>query len=185
MTQRVLLVMLLFYSFMALAADTVLKLYRPFNRDDGQQLLIHKQINGECSGQSKLILREDAWSCQADGQIYDPCFIKSGPNQMSLLCPNSPWSNENVQINVASPLSNEEHQVLDMSRTYPWAIELTNGDHCQAIELGESYDSMPVRYHCSGENRLVGTIQRCNPVWSMLEKTPDGVVTRELKQAWF
>lgn len=185
MRQRVLLVVLIFYSFIAQAEDTVLKLYRPFGEEGGQQPHITQQLSGQCSTQSQLILREDAWRCQAEGKIFDPCFIKSGPQQTNLLCPTSPWLNENVQVNVSSQLNNEEQQALDMSRTYPWAVELSNGEHCQAIALGENYDSMPVRYRCSEQNILVGTIQRCDPQWSMLEKTPDGVVTRELKKAWF
>ena len=72
-----------------------------------------------------------------------------------------------------------------MSRTFPWAIELVNGDHCQAVEVVETYDSMPILYHCASNNVLLGKVQRCNPVWSMLEKTSDGVVTSDLKKAWF
>lgn len=185
MRQRVLLVMLVLYSFHAQAENTVLKLYRPFGEEGGTQPHITQQLRGQCSTQSQLILREDAWRCQVEDKIFDPCFIKLGPQQTSLLCPSSPWLNDNVQINVGSPLDNEEHQTLDMSRTYPWAVELSNGEHCQAIALGESYDSMPVRYRCPGQNILVGTIQRCNPQWSMLEKTSDGVVIRELRKAWF
>lgn len=185
MKQRVLLLMLIFYSFIAIAEDTVLKLYRPFGEEGVQKPLITKQLDGQCDAQSKLILREDAWRCQAEGQVFDPCFVKTGPKQTSLLCPSSPWAAENIQINISSPLNNEEHQALDMSRTFPWAIELVNGDHCQAVELGENYDSMPIRYHCNSHNILLGTIQRCDPVWSMLEKTPEGVVTRNFKKAWF
>ncbi len=185
MKQRVLLILLFFYSFIAAADDTVLKLYRPFGEGEHNTPVITQQLQGQCDAQSKLILREDAWRCQADGKTFDPCFAKSGPKQTSLLCPSSPWSKDNIQINVTSPLINEEHQALDMSRTFPWAIELVNGDHCQAVELGKDYDSMPIRYHCVSSNVLLGTIQRCNPLWSMLEKTQEGVVTRDLKQAWF
>jgi hypothetical protein len=184
MTQRVLLILLIFYSFLVSADDTVLKLYRPFG-DGSHALKITKQLQGRCDMQSHLILREDAWRCQAQGTTFDPCFTKVGTKQTSVLCPSSPWSTENVQINLASPLNNEEHQVLDMSRTFPWGIELINGDRCQAVEATEHYDSMPIRYHCTSNNSLLGTIQRCNPVWSMLEKTSQGVVTTALRKAWF
>ncbi len=185
MKQRVLLVMLIFYSVIVLAEDTVLKLYRPFGEDGEQKKIITRQIEGQCDVQSKIILREDAWRCQANGQIFDPCFVKSSPKQTSLLCPSSPWASDAIQINVPVPLNNEDHQTLDMSRTFPWAIELVNGDRCLGVELGKTYDSMPIRYHCSNNNILFGTIQRCNPLWSILEKTPSGVVTSDLKKAWF
>jgi hypothetical protein len=86
---------------------------------------------------------------------------------------------------VDKPLNNEEHKPLDMSRTFPWAVELVNGDRCYAVESDELYDSMPIRYHCANHNFLLGPIQRCNPLWSTLEKTSKGVVTIDLKKVWF
>lgn len=184
MKQGVLLLVLLCCSFLAAAEDTLLKLYRPFAGEQAVPV-VKEQLNGRCDSQSHLILREDAWRCQAKGTIYDPCFVKNGSNETTLLCPRSPWSTEIIALNVDKPLNNEEHQMLDMSRTYPWAIELVTGERCQAIESAELYDSMPIRYRCTDEHFLLGSIQRCNPLWSVLEKTNNGVVTVDLQKAWF
>lgn len=184
--KRVLVLGVLFYSLTAAAEDTVLKLYRPFGDENEHHTpKIIKQMEGQCNGQSQLIKREDAWRCYAEGQFYDPCFIKSGAKQTILLCPTSPWSEDNIQITIKQPINNEAHEPLDMSRTYPWAIELVNGEYCQAVASGGIYDSMPIRYRCRDNHVLMGTIQRCNPVWSTLEKTEQGVVTVELKKVWF
>lgn len=186
MLQRVLLVLLFFCSFLASAGDTVLKLYRPFGEATDQISPTVKNIlSGECYTQSQLIIREDAWRCQAKGKIFDPCFVKMAGNKMEAICPQSPWIGDSVQINVSNPLNNENHLTLDMSRIFPWAIELANGDRCQAVETPESYDSMPVRYRCSNQNVLIGYLQRCKSTWSMLEKTSEGVITVELTKAWF
>lgn len=185
MKQRVLLIALLFYSFSTLAGDTVLKLYRPLEGGEQGALVIKKQVKGRCDAQSHLIFREDAWRCLAHGKILDPCFLKAGSKDKTLLCPTSPWSSETVAVHVHDPLNNEEHQILDMSRTFPWAIELVNGERCQAVEPGEHYDAMPIRYRCTNQNLLLGPIQRCNPVWSTLEKTANGVLTMDLKKVWF
>ena len=186
MVQRVLIVLLFFCSFFVSADDTVLKLYRPFGdvRDQIAPIVTNK-LAGQCVGQSQLIVREDAWRCQAEGKIFDPCFVKMAGNKKQAVCPQSPWTADSVQIDVHSPLNNENHTTLDMSRVFPWAIELANGEHCQAIESNEVYDAMPVRYRCSNHNLLVGYLQRCKTVWSMLEKTPEGVITVELSKAWF
>ncbi|CAM2861899.1 hypothetical protein [Legionella worsleiensis] len=186
MLQRVLMVSLFFCSFLVSAEDTVLKLYRPFG-DVVEQIapVITKKLSGACFTQSKLIVREDAWRCQAHGVIYDPCFVKAGSKKMEALCPQSPWQSDSVLIEVSAPLNNQYHTPLDMSRTLPWAIELTNGEHCQAIDTPEVFDSMPIRYLCDNEHALVGYLQRCKTAWSMLEKTPQGVVTVELSKAWF
>lgn len=185
MVQRVLVVMLCFCSFVA-ADDTVLKLYRPFGEVTAQApLIVKSKLFGRCIGQSQLIVREDAWRCEAGGRVYDPCFVKSGGNKKKAVCPQSPWTGDSVQVSVPSPLNNERHIGLDMSRAFPWAIELANGEYCQAIDPNSVYDGMPVRYRCSGTNVLIGYLQRCKAVWSMLEKTPGGVDTVELIKAWF
>ena len=173
-------------SFGIVAKDTLLKLYRPYGDVENQApLQVKNTFRGECYLQSRLIVREDAWRCIANGKTYDPCFVKSGPNRTTALCPQSPWIGNSVQIRVKQPFDNEQNKTLDMSRTYPWAIELTNGEYCQALDSGEIYDQMPVRYKCGKKNYLVGHLQRCKTVWSMLEKTPTGVVTVELSKAWF
>lgn len=174
------------YALATYAEDTVLKLYRPFGDDVEHRVPeVKKKFAGHCLTQSQRILREDAWRCMAEGVTFDPCFAKAGPKQTSVICPQSPWESSNVVIELSEPLNNEQHQALDMSRTFPWAIELVSGEHCQAIESRELFDAMPIRYHCSSGNDLVGHIQRCKLPWTMLEKTPQGVVTVELKKAWF
>lgn len=186
MLQRVLLASLCFCSFLASASDTVLKLYRPFGEVfDQAPPIVKKKLSGQCYEQSRIIIREDAWRCQAEGQLFDPCFVKAGGKKLEVVCPQSPWVGDSVQINVTVPLDNENHKTLDMSRAFPWAIELVNGEYCLAINSNEQYDSMPVRYRCNNQNVLIGHLQRCKTVWSMLEKTPQGVKTVELHRAWF
>jgi len=184
--QRVVFVLLFFCTFIVKADDTVLKLYRPFG-DVTDQIspTIKISLTGNCFAQSRVIIREDAWRCESEGKIYDPCFVKAGNDRKEAVCPQSPWVGDSVEIVVNSPLNNEQNTTLDMSRTFPWAIELTNGEHCQAIDTNELYDSMPIRYKCTDNNLLFGYLQRCKTAWSMLEKRPEGVVTVTLAKAWF
>lgn len=186
MVLRVLYVLLFFCACECAANDTLLKLYRPYG-DVIEQVppQVKKILTGACFSQSQLIVREDAWRCKAGDAIYDPCFVKSGPNRTQALCPQSPWVADSVQIVMKNPIDNERNKTLDMSRTYPWAIELSHGEHCMAINSGTLYDEMPIRYRCSKENYLVGHLQRCKNTWSMLEKTPKGVVTVVLSRVWF
>lgn len=186
MMQRVLLVLLILCPLLATAGDTVLKLYRPFGEVIEQvPPTVKRSLSGQCFTQSALILRDDAWRCQAQGRVYDPCFVKPVGTRKEAVCPQSPWMAESVQIVVDTPLNNDQNTALDMSRAYPWAIELSNGDHCQAVDPNEVYEGMPVRYRCSDHNLLVGHLQRCKSVWSMLEKTPSGIETVSLSKVWF
>ncbi|STY64952.1 Uncharacterised protein [Legionella taurinensis] len=76
---RVLMIILaILYSFRVMAEDTELKLFRPFGGTEQQiPLIIDKRLSGECWQQSQRIAREDAWRCLAEGQVFDPCFIKN------------------------------------------------------------------------------------------------------------
>jgi hypothetical protein len=173
------------WSLWAVAADTVLKLYRPYGAVLEQMIPVaKKQLLGQCDGPSKVVVREDAWRCLAEGQVFDPCFVER-TKRTKVLCPKSPWTNDGVQINLDSELTEEELPTLDMSRNFPWAVELVSGERCQAIDTKEQYDSLPIRYHCTKGSKLMGYLQRCKPVWSMLEQTPSGVITAEFKKAWF
>jgi hypothetical protein len=184
--RRVLLVALVLASHLAFGENTVLKLYRPFG--EAQEQAIPKPVrslSGQCLGQSLLNVREDAWRCQAEGKIFDPCFLKAVGPKTQVLCPKSPWAVESVAISVPSALNGAEHTSLDMSVALPWAVELVNGARCQAIESNEVFDGMPVHYRCSDNTILLGHLQRCKATWTMLEKTPKGVETAIFKRAWF
>lgn len=186
MTQRVLFLIFFLCPLWVGADDTLLKLYRPYGDMIAQaEPIIKNTLSGHCTEQSRLIVREDAWRCEAGGNVYDPCFVKAGDNRTQALCPKSPWIGDSVQIMVPTPLHNEQNQTLDMSQAYPWAVELSNGERCMAINSKKLFDSMPIRYRCTNKNLLVGHLQRCKNTWTMLEKTPEGVVTAELVKAWF
>jgi hypothetical protein len=184
--QRVLFLLFFCCPFVVEAADTVLKLYRPYGEVENQVApIIKKSVLGHCSTQSHVILREDAWRCKSEGTIYDPCFVKAGEHRTEAVCPQSPWVGDSIQIKVSTPLNNELNQGLDMSQAYPWGIELSNGERCLAIDSKKLYDEMPIRYRCANKNLLVGHLQRCKSVWSMLEKRSEGIITVELVKAWF
>ncbi len=186
MKREVVLFFAIFGTMPAVAGDTELSLYRPLTETDTHpavERVIKK--NGQCLTQSERIKREDAWHCEAEGIVYDPCFVAPYGSHLEAICPESPWSHQGVQISVASPLDNSNHQTLDMSRTYPWAIELTNGEKCEAVVTTKEYDGLPVRYRCEKQSELIGHVQRCNSTWKILQHAANGVDTVEIAKAWF
>lgn len=186
MPQAVIIIFLIFLSFSSFAQDTILKLYRPFGDAEQQiPLIIKEKIAGQCWQQSKRIQREDAWRCVAEGHVYDPCFVKEYGSHKEARCPHSPWSAEAVEIELASATDNSQHLSLDMSTVYPWAIELATGERCLAIDEGEIYDGLQVRYYCNNQISLIGHLQRCKARWSILQHTPAGVATVMVNKAWF
>lgn len=185
---RQLSLFLTMYSSSVMAAETQLQFYRPFT--DTNKHIIPKadiSLEGKCLKQSELIAREDAWQCEAQGKIYDPCFVKPYGHMNEAICPESPWVAESVRINVSSSVDNTTHKTLDMSRNYPWAVELESGVKCQAfLSKVASYDGLPVRYFCSDKSSLLGHLQRCSSSWKILQHTERPELnTVAIEKAWF
>lgn len=183
MLRGVLVIFAIFISFCSFAEDTELKLYRPFG--DDTSVVIKERVAGQCIQQSQRIKREDAWRCLAEGKVYDPCFVKTYGSHQEAVCPQSPWVGDSVQINLSSPIDNSQHIVLDMSEAFPWAVELSTGEKCQAVDEGEVYDGLQVHYQCNSQTVLIGKVQRCEAKWSVLQRTPKGVTTALVTKAWF
>lgn len=167
------------------ATNTELKLYRPFTNEGPVIPHVIKRVNGACKSQSELILREDAWKCEAEGHTFDPCFVKAGPNRTQAICPHSPWAADSIEINTVNSLDNSNYKTLDMSRTYPWAVELEEGIQCLAYQSERQFDNMPIRYRCGNQTYLIGHLQRCANPWSIMQKTKEGIASTRIKQAWF
>lgn len=186
MLRAVVVIFAITSSFCLFAQDTELKLYRPFGEVTQQApIVIKEEKSGQCWQQSQRIKREDAWRCVAEGTVYDPCFVKQFGSHTQAICPQSPWVGNSVQINMSSPVDNSQHAELDMSETFPWAIELTTGEKCQAVDSGETFDGLAVRYRCDSQTVLLGHVQRCKAEWRILQRTAKGISTALVAKAWF
>lgn len=169
------------------AQDTELKLYRPFGEGLQQATpVIEERLEGQCLQQSQRIKREDAWHCVAQGKVYDPCFLKKYSSGLEVVCPQSPWDGKSVLIQLSAAPDDSQHIALDLSQAYPWAMELTTGEKCEAIDPGQTFDNLPLRYRCDTNHLLMGHLQRCKAEWTMLLQDSQGqVVTVSIKKAWF
>ena len=186
MRQQVVLIFAFLLSMQVFAADTELSFYRPWTETAKQlPLVVVAKLSGACTQQSHVIKRDDAWYCFAGDKVYDPCFVKPYGSHLEAICPESPWSNKAVQITVSSSMDNTQHEALDMSRTFPWALELSAGEKCQAVDSSERYDGLPVRYRCNTGGELIGHLQRCNSEWKILRHQATGVDTVSITRAWF
>lgn len=169
-----------------ICSDTSLYLYRPFAGSKNHPALkINNIISGECGAESQVINRADAWRCYHADRIYDPCFVKRFGTQTEAICAESPWSDNAVKIKLGAPLNNIKPDSFDMSRTYPWAIELEQGDRCLAYDHKEVVDNLPVKYQCQNGSYLIGYIQRCKATWQILQFFKNGSSTVKIAKAWF
>lgn len=171
------------FSLKAYSYETMLKLYRPFHHFSQSNHI--KTLKGDCLQQSKLAKREDAFRCQVDDAVYDPCFANVYRDPHGLYCPETPWNAAATQITSETQLDNSAYSPVDMSRGFPWGLVLEDGTHCIAIESEESIDQQAVKYQCEDKRVLIGHIQRCKPIWSILAKGDGVIKTENIQVAWF
>lgn len=180
---KIVLLSTLLYNTIASADFTEPRLYQPYTHAPYQkEIQISKTLHGHCTLQSKTDKRTDAWHCTAKGKSYDPCFKHKYVNKHELVCPKSPWSKKAVRILTTDYLDSQKNQHLDMSRTTPWAMELTDGTHCIAISPDQQSS---YQYKCQHQQYLSGKLFRCKGTWQMYKKTKDDIKMAEIKRAWF
>lgn len=183
----VVMIFAILFSSLLQATETQLKLYRPFGESTGQALVVIKEKHkGQCLQQSHKIRREDAWRCVANGNIIDPCFIKPFGSRKQAICPQSPWVGASIEIDLVHPADSSQHASLDMSKAYPWAIELAHGEKCQALERGQILNGIAVHYRCNDNTILIGHLRRCKMPWTILQRQTDGNITAAvIHKTWF
>jgi hypothetical protein len=171
----------------AFANPTTLNLYRPFAQSSKHPpITIVTQTTGQCNKQSSRVVREDAWRCVSrEGFVYDPCFSKRFSTDLIVICPQSPWSDQGVQLTLTAPLNEKNQTPLDMSKTLPWAIELKDGKRCLSSESQQPIEDLPTHYQCNEHTVLLGDAHRCSPTWTILKYDSAGLSTAEIVTAWF
>lgn len=187
MIRHILLFLLCVYPLISFENPTQLKLYRPYGEvDSSNKPEIIASLKGECFRQSSRIIREDAWRCVADEELHDPCFQRQLGKITEVLCVESPWIKKAIQLKTAQALKNTHHQRLDRAMTLPWALVLSSGVQCVAIDSTEEIEGQPIHYRCSDQSLLFGVVQRCQEEWTILQQARSGQVsTAVIQDAWF
>lgn len=166
------------------AAETTLRFYQAFAAEGGLQG--EPELAGLCTEPSRLTVRPDAWRCRAGDTWLDPCFSPGNPALKSVRCVMDPWTGKAVRLRLPQSMAGQQGRALDMSQTYPWAIELLSGSRCLHVETDEVVEGLPVHYRCSDQSLLLGHVQRCDNQWMMLRKTSQPGTDRvALAVAWF
>jgi hypothetical protein len=112
-------------------AATQVKLFAPIGPQGlNAGLTASQTLTGTCfGGSAKDPGRSDAWRCSPDSTIYDPCFTDPS-NPGSLACAINPWSASVVMLQLSRPLPTQFQNSDATGTALPWALELTNGQHC-------------------------------------------------------
>lgn len=165
------------------------RFYRPYG-DAHQQILANiplaKAFAAYCDSASLLSNRRDAWRCRVGQVELDPCFTDEDKPTTFLKCIKTPWSQEYQPISNIAGLTPRPEKTLDMSKDWPWGIELSDGEQCLRSGDNLYFQGQAVRYRCQNQGLLFGYIQHCKEPWSMLLKKRDGqLVSVALRRVWF
>lgn len=139
-----------------------------------------------CDSTSLLSNRADVRRCHIGQVILDPCFVDADKPSQQLKCIQTPWSTEYRLLNNVAFLTAISEKQLDMSKDWPWGIELISGERCLRSTNSLKFQGQTIRYHCQNQEDLFGYIQHCKEPWSMLLKKRNGeVVSVALRRVWF
>lgn len=176
-------------SAIAMPLITEKRFYRPYGEAEQQTHAKHavaKPMDAYCDSLSSLSNRRDARRCRIGKTVFDPCFLDEDKPSALLKCIASPWSKTyRLLRNRAIPIQGAQ-KALDMSKDWPWGIELVRKEHCYPSQQRLVFQGQAIRYVCENQGQLFGFIQHCKEPWSMLLKKPNGeVVSVAFERVWF
>ncbi len=146
---------------------------------------ITESIEGVCKKGSTLTARVDAWRCETAQKVFDPCFVQKYQNRDRLICPTSPWGQTATAISIHHLLLTDRES-LDMSKSSPWTVELTNGARCIRLKPEEVNTSgEKKKYRCNNGEYLVGAFYRCKGLWEIFSTNDEHYQRVFIERAWF
>jgi hypothetical protein len=160
----------------------------------GLNLRVIRRLEGDCVDVSLLDPgNPDAWRCTGPGRyIYDPCFSNGFPQKgTTVVCIDDPWraAGSLLKVRAWKPLYPGIGQPRKLDRSYPWAVELSNGMRCQT--MGGATDVITgrrVNYWCEPEGWIVGNPDRAERVWTadlFTPRTSNDLRPVDIYVAWF
>jgi hypothetical protein len=148
-------------------SPTSVQFYRAFT--DGTlrpQMVVTERVRGRCDVGSEVEGRPFVWRCVWGNFLADPCFSATATSS-SAFCPLAPWSTRGALVRASLRGWKPTHpQII---KTWPWGIQLAQGQRCRAIRTGTSFiRGMRMNHGCDGGGFLVGPVNRAAPIWTIL-----------------
>ena len=167
-----------------------------FNGKLSSDLHVTKRLRGDCAAGSDGTGNPDADRCFAGHLIYDPCWTAREWNGRVAICPDRPWSNDVVLIQMTAALESDpvpdrtkagEEPILNELHG-PWGLLLENADRCMFVQ-GAGLPTVAGRresYTCD-HGAAIGVPDRSSKLWTIHFLPSGGHATRTLKvlRAWY
>src|SRR5207248_4127305 len=130
----------------AKAKPTQRKHYSPFDANgDIRPSLNVRYTSGDCTTESFVDGRADAWRCFTGHLIRDPCF-ESPVETDVVVCADSPWAH--TVRHVDTSLNRSTRDVDHYGRL--WGLELADGNRCVFVSgASTTVNGRRLNYFCS------------------------------------
>jgi hypothetical protein len=166
---------------------TQIKIYQAYIKPNvlNPNLIVAQRYQGSCEVKSfSTGGRTDAWRCQSNNIIMDPCF----QDGTTLACLVHPWSNKVTVIEPKEPLQKALAKQVAVTGL-PWALELSNGQRCTFLSGNSTIvNQSRVNYTCSGYTyNIIGDVDRTSTPWTVnVYNTENGHIEKvAVHTAWF
>lgn len=114
---------------------------------------------GSCWTNSLAALRDDAWRCQMDNSLSDPCFVVGADHTM--VCGADPATNEpGFVVKLTEPLPTPDVPEQAKQSYQAWLIQLADGTICNfATGATTGANGERVNYLCSDKTMILGDLK--------------------------
>jgi hypothetical protein len=135
--------------------------------------------------------RPDAYRCEADDAILDPCFLDPMGGAGLLYCALEPFSLEVVELALVDGLPEPLDVPADPDYTSAraWALVLEGGQRCTLLTGATAgIAGLRIDYGCDDGSAVLGPIDRSLPVWRVFHRADHGAASLDrvvVVQAWF
>ncbi len=154
----------------ATTQTTRITVYRPFtNGKLSPRLKVVRTAKGHCFSGSVADPRRDAWRCQFENAIADPCF--SDPKvPVWVACPEdgSPFGTRVVRLALSKSLPKSLGNRGNAGQGNPWAVKLASGKVCTFLTGATfAFRGRRVNYGCDKTTFLAGSPERSGSTWTI------------------
>ncbi|MHB1536506.1 MAG: hypothetical protein ACYC1D_18225, partial [Acidimicrobiales bacterium] len=146
--------------------------------------------SGHCAAGSDVIGNVEVYRCFSGNGVYDPCWADTAGG---VLCMAAPWSTTAVHIPAAGIPPGVD--VTSTNLGSPWAVQLTSGGRCIAMQgAHSSYQGKVIDFGCSGGPTpglaLLRGVDRSAQYWTYQSVVSSGAAlsagpTESVSTAWY
>jgi hypothetical protein len=173
-------------------SGTELRLFAPYSGGRlASCLVVAQRLEGRCFARSVASpARPDAWRCEVDSAILDPCFLDVMGDPDVLACARDPFEGEVLELVLVEALPetpSPEDPRYELAE--PWTLVVDGGVFCTLFTGATGpVAGLRISYGCDDGSSLLGAVDRAGEWWRIFrlgaERRPS-IERVRIVEAWF